>query len=63
MPSENLTTVLGVLETVKDIKLTNVFVCVISYIAMGFKGTKQGNGLYACLLDEGTKFVIFVYCF
>lgn len=47
MPSANLTTVLGVLEAVKHIKLTNVNVCIISYIVLGFKGIEKGNGLYS----------------
>ncbi len=47
MPSANLITVLGVLEAVKQIKLTGVNVCVISYIALGFKGAEVGNVLYA----------------
>lgn len=47
MPSANLITVLGVLEAVKHIKLTDVNICVISYIALGFKGAESGNGLYS----------------
>lgn len=52
MPSANLTTVLGVLEAVKHIKLTNTNICVISYIALGFKGSESGNGLYAEEVNE-----------
>ncbi len=44
MSGANLTTLLGVLEAVKHINLTNV--CIISYIALGFKGVEKGNGLY-----------------
>lgn len=57
MPSANLTTVLGVLEAVKHIKLTNVNVCVISYIALGFKGAKVGNGLYADEVNDIVKVI------
>ena len=46
MSSANLTTLLGVLEAVKHINLTNVNVCIISYIALGFQDVKKGNGLY-----------------
>ncbi len=44
--SANLTMLLGVLEAVKHINLTNINVCIISYIALGFKGVEKGNGLY-----------------
>lgn len=53
----NLITVLGVLEAVKHIKLTNVNVCVISYIALGFKGAKVGNGLYANEVNEIVRLI------
>lgn len=57
MPSANLITVLGVLEAVKQIKLTGVNVCVISYIALGFKGAKVGNGLYANEVNEIVRLI------
>ena len=57
MPSANLTTVLGVLEAVKHIKLTNTNVCVISYIALGFKGVEFGNVLYANEVNEIVRLI------
>jgi len=57
VPSANLITVLGVLEAVKQIKLTGVNVCVISYIALGFKGAKVGNGLYANEVNEIVRLI------
>lgn len=57
MPSANLITVLGVLEAVKQIKLTGVNVCVISYIALGFKGAKVGNGLYANEVNDIVRLI------
>lgn len=57
MPSANLITVLGVLEAVKQIKLTGVNVCVISYIALGFKGAEVGNGLYADEVNEIVRLI------
>ncbi len=57
MPSANLITVRGVLEAVKHIKLTGVNVCVISYIALGFKGAEAGNGLYANKVNEILKLI------
>lgn len=57
MPSANLITVLGVLEAVKHIKLTGVNVCVISYIALGFKGAEVGNGLYVDEVNDIVKVI------
>lgn len=57
MPSANLITVLGVLEAVKQIKLTGVNVCVISYIALGFKGAKVGNGLYVNEVNDIVRLI------
>lgn len=57
MPSANLTAVRGALESVKHIKLTGVNVCVISYIALGFKGAEAGNGLYKNEVNELLKLI------
>lgn len=57
MPSANLITVLGVLEAVKQIQLTGVNVCVISYIALGFKGAEVGNGLYADEVNDIVRLI------
>lgn len=58
MPSANLTTILGVLEAVKQIKLTGVNICVISYIALGFKGAEVGNGLYANEVNDILRVIV-----
>jgi len=57
MPSANLITVLGILEAVKQIKLTGVNVCVISYIALGFKGAEVGNGLYVNEVNDIVRLI------
>lgn len=57
MPSANLITVWGALEAVKHIKLTGVNVCIISYIALGFKGVEAGNGLYANEVNKLLKLI------
>lgn len=55
--SANLAMLLGVLEAVKHINLTNVNVCIISYIALGFKGAKVGNGLYANEVNDIVRLI------
>lgn len=57
MPSANLITVLGILDAVKQIKLTGVNVCVISYIALGFKGAEFGNGLYVNEVNDIVRLI------
>ena len=50
--SPNHVMVLGLIETVKHIKLHDVNVCIISGIHVGFKGAKKNKGLYFNEVNE-----------
>lgn len=50
--SPNHTMILGLIEAVKQIKLQNVNVCIITGIHIGFKAAIKNKGLYASEVNE-----------